>query len=158
MAFCRKCGKELKEENSYCPACGEPTEQAKPEAPTFSGTVEGDPADIEQNKAMAILSYFSLLVLVPIFAAKQSRFARFHANQGLVLLIAEVILGCALALVNGLIGLAFFWLPFIGNFLARLLTLLVSLAALAMSVVGIVNAVNGQEKELPLIGSFRILK
>ena len=43
------------------------------------------------NKVMAILSYFGILVLIPIFAAKDDAFARYHANQGLVLLIASAI-------------------------------------------------------------------
>ena len=43
------------------------------------------PQDIAQNKAMAILAYLGILVLIPIFAAKNSAFAKFHANQGLIL-------------------------------------------------------------------------
>lgn len=39
--------------------------------------------DIDQNKIMGILSYFGILVLIPIFAAKESPFARFHANRAL---------------------------------------------------------------------------
>ena len=45
-----------------------------------------DPQDVQANKVMAILAYFGLLVFVPLFAAKESRFARFHTNQGLILL------------------------------------------------------------------------
>lgn len=41
-----------------------------------------DPQDVQANKVMAILAYFGLLVFVPLFAAKESRFARFHTNQG----------------------------------------------------------------------------
>lgn len=39
---------------------------------------------------MAVLAYFGILVLIPILAAKESKFARFHANQGLILLITGV--------------------------------------------------------------------
>lgn len=46
-------------------------------------TDQFDKADVEQNKVMAILAYFGILVLIPILAAKDSKFARFHANQGL---------------------------------------------------------------------------
>ena len=51
-------------------------------------TDQFDKADVEQNKVMAILAYFGILVLIPILAAKDSKFARFHANQGLLLCIA----------------------------------------------------------------------
>ena len=36
-----------------------------------------DPQDVQANKVMAILAYFGLLVFVPLFAAKESRFARY---------------------------------------------------------------------------------
>ena len=61
--------------------------------------------DIDQNKIMGILSYFGILVLIPIFAAKESPFARFHANQGLVLLVAGILVGMATSLVGMLFGL-----------------------------------------------------
>ena len=53
-------------------------------------TEEFEQEDIQNNKTMAILAYIGILVLIPIFAAKESKFARFHANQGLVLLIIMV--------------------------------------------------------------------
>jgi hypothetical protein len=59
------------------------------------------PQDIQQNKAMSILAYIGILALVPVFAARNSAYAKFHANQGLLLLIAEA----AVALVFGLLGL-----------------------------------------------------
>ena len=43
-------------------------------------------------------------------------------------------------------------------FLPAVLTTLVSLAALAFMIIGILNAVNGRAKELPLIGSLKILQ
>ena len=47
--------------------------------------------DVANNKVMAILSYFWILFLIPLFAAKESPFARFHANQGLLLFIWSII-------------------------------------------------------------------
>ena len=41
---------------------------------------EVTPEDVQNNKVFAILAYIGILVLVPIFAAKESKFARFHAN------------------------------------------------------------------------------
>ena len=54
-----------------------------------------DPQDVQANKVMAILAYFGLFVLIPLFAAKESPFARFHTNQGLILLIAGFVIGLA---------------------------------------------------------------
>ena len=51
-----------------------------------------DPQDVQANKVMVILAYFGLFVFVPLFAAKESRFARFHTNQGLIFLIAGFVI------------------------------------------------------------------
>ncbi len=54
---------------------------------------------------MGILCYLGILVLIPIFAAKDSKFVRFHANQGLILLLASVAYGIATWLVTLIIGI-----------------------------------------------------
>ena len=120
---------------------------------TKDHTAEFDGADIQNNKTMGILSYIGILVLIPIFAAKESRFARFHANQGLVLLIAQAIAGTAISIVAAILG----FIPVIGKVLAALLWL-VEPVLFIPSVLGIINAARGRAKELPITGGFRILK
>ena len=112
-------------------------------------TAQFDPSDIEQNKLMAVLAYISWLVLIPIFAAKESKFARYHANQGIVLAIAELVAIVALNVLSGL--------PLIG-WLFSIVSSLFGLVCCIMAVIGILNAVNGRAKELPVVGKFRILK
>lgn len=112
-------------------------------------TGEFDQQDIAQNKVMAILAYIGILVLVPIFAAKESKFARFHANQGLVLAITEIILSIVISI------LAF--IPIIG-LLIGIVGYIAELGCLVLAILGIVNAANGKAKELPIIGKFRVLK
>ena len=97
---------------------------------------------------MGILAYFGLLVLVPIFAAKNSRFARFHANQGLVLLIVKIGFSIISALKN---------IHFIGGIFG-VVGALGSIATLALAIIGIVNAAQGKVKELPVIGGIKILQ
>ena len=110
-------------------------------------------ADVQNNKAMGILSYLGILVLIPILAAKDSPFARYHANQGLVLLLCEVgfsVASMILSVIFAFLGpLALLW---------TLVSWLVSLAFLALLILGIVNAAQGLCKELPLISRIRILK
>ena len=121
---------------------------------TADTTAEFDPADIASNKAMAILSYFGLLVLIPLLAAKNSRFARFHANQGLIVLIAGVV-G---TIGQRILGLVLKYIPYIGGVLAGLIGFAVSAVLLVLAVLGIINAAQGKAKELPVIGKFRLLK
>ncbi len=106
---------------------------------TPDSTSDFDPEDAKNHKGMAILAYFGILVLIPILAAKDSPFARYHSNQGLILLILGVIVGI-LNKVWWLLGTIGWIIVFI------------------LFIIGIVNAANGRAKELPVIGKFRLLK
>lgn len=102
---------------------------------------------------MAVLAYLSILVLVPIFAAKESRFARFHANQGLILLL----ISAGYEIITELIGsilMAIFSIAVVVTWIFNL----ISLVFAVLAVIGIINAANGRAKELPVIGKFQILK
>lgn len=120
---------------------------------TTDTTAEFDAQDIQNNKVMAILAYFGFLVLVPIFGAKTSKYARYHANQGLILFIAEVAYGIVYKIIIRIL-LAISWrLYFLSSVLG-----LVYLVFTVLSIIGIINAANGKAKELPIIGQFKILK
>lgn len=54
-----------------------------------SYTFEED--DIYDNRIWGILAYF--LFFIPLIFAKESKFARFHANQGLLILIVSILCG-----------------------------------------------------------------
>jgi len=170
MAFCGKCGTEYEEGAKFCPSCGasteiieepapvieeQPVEQAQPEnfADKFAAMNETPDItdsytaeDIGANKVMGILAYCGPLVLVPILAAKESPFAKFHSNQGLVLMILHIIIiiACTVLAVIPIIG----WI----------IGLILPLVSFVLSVLGIINVINGRAKELPIVGKFRILK
>ena len=112
-------------------------------------TTSFDPADVQANKPMGVLAYLGILVLIPLFAAKNSPFARFHCNQGIVLALAEVLAGIVLGIGRKL--------PLIG-WIFRLVGSLASVLWIVLAVIGIVNAINGRAKELPIVGGFQILK
>lgn len=109
-------------------------------------TAEFDQSDIQQNKVMAVLAYFGLLFLVPLLAAKESKYAKFHTNQGLVLWIAGLIAG----VVSSILAV----IPVVGAILGAL----ISLVMFALMIIGIVNAATGKAKELPVIGKIKLLK
>ena len=160
MAFCKKCGTKLPGDEDICSACNSKAvdntgldDMLNEITNTKDITSEFNINDIENNKIISILSYISILVLVPIFAAKESKFARFHANQGLVLLICEAVYGVLYMILSALV-LAISWrLYFVITILGFL-----SFAFVIFSILGLINAVKGEEKELPLIGKIRILK
>jgi uncharacterized membrane protein len=100
-----------------------------------------DSTDIQTNKGMAIVAY--IVFFIPLLAAKESKFAMYHANQGLTLFLAAVI-------VNVVLGI----IPIIGLILLPL----ANLAVCILAILGIVNAAQGKVKPLPLIGSYTLMK
>jgi uncharacterized membrane protein len=103
---------------------------------------QADKADVEKNKAMAILAYF--IFFIPLLAAKDSKFAMYHANQGLLLFLLIL----AVNVVGGMI-------PLIGWFLILPLG---NLFCFVLFILGVINASKGEMKPLPLIGKISILK
>ncbi len=103
-------------------------------------------SDVEKNKALAIIGYIiPILFFVPLVTdAKNSTFAKFHANQHLVLLISWVVVN----VVGGII-------PFIGWFLILPLG---TIFLIIVSIMGIVQAAKGEMKKLPVIGGIQIIK
>lgn len=187
MAFCGNCGKSITEGTKFCPGCGAklpetetaPAAETPAAAPTpVAAPAQGQPAqqtdfvskiqsinntadttadysaeDIEQNKVMALLAYLGLLFLVPMFAAPNSKFARYHTNQGLVLCLAAVAFGIVHLLLTFLLLMISWRLSFLSTIIG-----LLWIAFPVWMVIGIVNALNGKAKELPLIGKIKILK
>jgi uncharacterized membrane protein len=161
MAFCTKCGAFVDDTAAFCTSCGAQTGSGAAsgggaeQQSTFDRVTNTEdvtsaftPEDIEKNKAMAIFSYIGILVIVPILAAKDSPYAKFHSNQGLVLLIAWVIYSIITGVINNIL-----------NLLAlRMIFSLASLLFIALAVLGIVNAAGGKAKKLPLIGELTIIK
>jgi len=92
----------------------------------------------QKNIGMAVLCYFGILVLIPLLTdAKNDSFVKFHIKQGLVLLIADVIISVIYAI------------PVLGWAIGGIGSLFIFI----LFIMGIINAAGGQEKELPLIGS-----
>lgn len=117
----------MTEQNNY--------NQTKDAVPVFTQE------DIEKNKVMAGLAY--IIFFLPLLACPDSQFAKYHANQGLILLIVSF---------AGSIILSF--IPIIGWLLLPIFTVVV----LVFAVIGLVNGLGGKAKELPIIGKYKILK
>ena len=153
MLTCKQCGTQVEDGVMNCTNCGAPIESpVQQNQPidlsekfnelnnTADTTSEYDAQDIEKNKVMALLAY--IIFLIPLLAAKDSKFARFHTNQGLVLFL------------GGIIASVVAVIPVIGWIVAPIAGLVITVLA----IIGILNALNGRAKELPVIGKFKILK
>lgn len=103
-------------------------------------------ANSGNKKTYCILSYVFILWLVGMTQMPQDEDVKFHVNQGIILTIAGVV-------ADAIAGI-FLFIPIIG----QLLMTVVSLGWLGLAIMGIINANNGVQKELPVIGKFRIYK
>ena len=96
------------------------------------------------SQLCALLSYF-LIGIIWYFAdenMKKDSLARFHAKQAIILFIFSIAWSIILQILSVLV------------FFFGLIFLLLHYVPLILAIVGIIYALNGQEKELPAIGSF----
>lgn len=98
-------------------------------------------SDQGTNKFISALAYVGILVVVPLVVDSNNSDYRFHANQGIILMIC----GLAIGVLSNI--------PVVG-FIASL----GGIAIFVLSIMGIINAINGEQKELPIIGQYRLLK
>lgn len=100
--------------------------------------------DVEKNKMNAVLSYIGILILVPLLSddAKKSPYAKFHINQGLVLLIASIALSVVwmIPVLGWLVG-------FVGG-----------IALFVIWVMALIGAVSGEMKRVPILGNIELIK
>ncbi|MCL2496688.1 MAG: zinc ribbon domain-containing protein [Clostridiales bacterium] len=173
MAFCNNCGVELGDSAKFCAACGKAVgvnssrsnggttsssgqdafESIRNMATNTADETDGmDAADIEKNKVMGGLAYF--LFFLPLIACPDSKYGRFHANQGLMFLFLCLAGSITARIITG-IFLAITWRLL---WLTSIISLIIWLPILAIGVIGLINGFSGKAKELPFIGQFRIIK
>ncbi len=140
--FCQKCGTSVPEGDRFCPTCGEPiTAAAKaPKAIDHSDMFTAE--DKERTRFLAALCYFNFLfAIVGLLVEPNSKFIRYHLNQSLVLTVFGML--CGLVAIIPFIG----WIAsFVG-----------AVAVLVFAIMGIVRAVNGEAKDLPIIGKYTVV-
>ncbi len=163
MAFCPNCGKEVANGQLFCAGCG----TAQPRDTTYTNQSYGPPPpppdpeapldyqrDVQENKVFGIISYIWFLSLVSYFAApKNSRFSRFHAIQGLNLFILELIV----SVIGAILRAIFSWIWPVARIMS-MVTGICSLGLVALMIIGIISAANGEMKELPVVGSIKFVK
>lgn len=174
---CPKCDFEVTTKVNFCPYCGHDLnkpyeseefinaeikeekveEEVKEEKVHTSASYDYDDnmydmKDIEENKVFAFFSYLGFLFIIPLIARPDSRFCKFHVNQGIILCITEAIVGALCAALE----LAMVTASLVS--VIELMTTALDILTACLAIYGIVNALTGKAKELPVIGKFRILK
>jgi uncharacterized membrane protein len=171
MMNCTNCGKDLVTDAKFCDECGSPVVTAKETAEataqanttqtatqtatqTYTTANASVNNEAQDNKVIFILAYLGILFFLPLVSCPNSKVGRFHANQGLVLLLAGIAGQIAVGILSGII-LAISWRLWA---ITSLLSFALGIALLALMIMGMVNANKGEQKPLPVIGKITIIK
>ena len=108
--------------------------------------------DMDEGKIFAFLAYFLSIIgfLIVLLAKKDNKFAMYHAKQSLVLFVASVVVFIA----RGIVSIPLLLIPILGWAVMALLWFVGYAVVLVFVVLGIINALTGKEKPLPVIGGF----
>ena len=101
-----------------------------------------DPQDVADNRIVSAVAYWWILFFLPLVVNPQSHYGRFHANQGLILLITSLL--CSASIMIPIAGIL---IAGIGNLICFIL-----------QIIGTVNALSGRGKRLPLIGEYELIR
>lgn len=140
--FCSKCGTEIPENVHFCPTCGEPVPAGKAVPASDDKTAMFDPEDIRRSHVLAAVCYLNVtFIIIALLLEPNSKFIRYHVNQSAILYV--------FALLSVLLNIV----PFLG----QLAFFVAAAMFFVFTIMGIVRAMNGQAKDLPLVGKYTIV-
>ena len=134
----------------------EQNQQSQPQPQQPQSNQPCGESDAEKNKVMAIVGYiFPVIFFIPLIneSSKKSPFAKFHANQQLVLLIFWIAAWVVVGILSAILAVTVVLLPLI-----PILWLVLWVAGIVLIVLGVINANKGVTKKLPVIGGIQIIK
>lgn len=99
---------------------------------------------------MLVLAYLWLLALIPLLVEKEDAEVQWHAKNGLILTIAEVILYVVLGILYFIIS----FIPVLGSILGCLLFAVLWIGVLVVHIMGIVKAVKGERFVIPMLSDY----
>ncbi len=91
---------------------------------------------IKKGRALAWLSYFGLLLIIPAVIQKDNPYTVYHVKQGMGLLIVNVLTTFICLSINTIL----------------IVCQITSAVLLVIIVFGVLNAISGKVKPLPIIG------
>ena len=115
--------------------------QVPPTPPTSTGGSTGS----SDRTLMLVLAYLGIFALIPLFMKKDDKEVQWHAKNGLVITAAWILLGIVLGVISQM--------PFMGC-AVQAIWCVYPLLVLAVSILGIVKAINGQRFVIPGLSDF----
>jgi len=99
------------------------------------------------GKTISIISYFSLvgwIIAYVLYTSNKSQLAAFHIRQSLGLMILSICLY--------IISVVLIFIPVLG-WIISILIWITLVGVFVLWVIGLVSAINGQEKPVPIVGA-----
>ena len=127
-----------------------------------------DNKEVESGKGMAVLAY--IIALIPFFAEKNNKYVRFHAVQGMNILIIAVGYSIIAGIISSVVTSALtsgcwsYWYTSAGSCnwgLAGLISTILWIPTMIIGIIdiiGLIYAATGKAKEVPILGKVRIIK
>ena len=105
------------------------------------------------KKTTDIVAYLTPLGFILAFLVGTKTESRFHLNQALNLFLGSMLLSVLSNLLSGLVEVLG-----ILSLLLSLVLIVINLVIFVFGVMGLINALQGKKKALPLIGGINLLK
>lgn len=105
------------------------------------------------RKLVSALCYFLVGIIWYLIDedAKRDPQIQFHAHQGTIFIIAAIIYGVLFTILMAIVTIIFSLIPVIGPIIISIISLL-RFVPLIFAIIGVINALQENEKELPIIG------
>ena len=116
------------------------------------------PATAGEDKTVAIVSYLTLIgfiVAIIIHSSKKTKLGAFHLRQVLGFMLTGIVCSIGLAIIMFILTLVLSFVKFllaIFALLSSLIWLAFVVSILVLWVMGLIAAVNGQMKPMPVVG------
>ena len=153
MKICPACRISYDDTANNCTECGAPLAHAAPQMasvpvaarPATDHTAEFAPADISQNKVLAMIPYLMgwIGIIITLLASGTSLYAGFHVRQALKIQVCST-LGTLIGLIIPILG----WIA-------------VGILAIVVVIINIIcffSVCKGEAKEPPIVSSFGFLR
>ena len=115
-----------------------------PAPPPLTPPAASAPAGSNRNLMIA-LSYLWILAIIPLIVEKEDSEVQWHAKNGLVLLVAEIICYAVIAVLSAI--------PMIGCAIS-ILGIFVPIVFLIVRIVAIIKGINGERFVIPVLSDF----
>lgn len=124
-------------------------------AACYSCAVSTDPPteaipheEIESGRLLAAVAYLPGLCFVGLLGAPENRYVGFHARQGFLLFLLEVVVCIAIAIYEASLGR----IPILGFLIGALVRFVLGFAFLGATIYGVVKGASGEMARIPYLG------